>query len=229
MVFQTNGTAEDIEMIVRYIRHSISETNEKGLASGSMIDVPLSERGRKLIEGYVSEGIYPRYPGLCYSSTLKRASETLEIIYPDSHIIKTHLLDERYFGSMEYMNKEELAAYMTGISYADLWINREQKPAGDGESVSALMKRIRRSFNTLLDEWFEDEVELVTIGGHGAYLKGMTLVYDIDMPKPWESLLGNGLGCVFDISREDGEYRIRMTDVIGKGGVDKVFNVRKNK
>ena len=212
-------------MIVRYIRHSISETNEKGLASGSLIDAPLSERGRKIIEDYKAEGIYPKYPGFCYSSTLKRAIETLRIIYPDSHIIETHLLAERSFGAMEYMDKEELKAYRSSEDFTNIWTDWDFKTGGDGESVKSMMRRVKRDFNKLLDEWFEDEVELVTIGGHGAFLKTMTLAYDIDMPKPWESILGNGLGCVLDIRKEDDGYKIEMIDVIGNGTIEEVFNV----
>ncbi len=97
------------------LRHGESEWNRENLFTG-WTDVDLSENGRteahnaaKLLkaEGFDFD--------VCYTSYLKRAIHTLNIVLEDMDrewlpVIKTWKLNERHYGALQGMNKADTAA-----------------------------------------------------------------------------------------------------------------------
>lgn len=96
------------------IRHGESLWNKENRFAG-WVDVDLSEKGieeahnagKKLLEeGYVFD--------LAYTSFLKRASKTLDIVLGEMNlkeipIIRSWKLNERHYGSLQGLNKSEMA------------------------------------------------------------------------------------------------------------------------
>jgi 2,3-bisphosphoglycerate-dependent phosphoglycerate mutase len=97
------------------IRHGESEWNKENRFTGWK-DVDLSERGKE--EAHAA-GILLKAEGFtfdeAYTSVLKRAIRTLWIILDEMDLMwipqtKTWLLNERHYGSLQGLNKQEMAA-----------------------------------------------------------------------------------------------------------------------
>lgn len=107
------------------VRHGQSEWNELNLFTG-WTDVVLSEKGieeakdcgKTLLEfGYDFD--------ICYTSYLKRAIDTLNIILMEMDrqwlpIIKSYKLNERHYGALQGLNKKETAE-IYGEEQVQLW------------------------------------------------------------------------------------------------------------
>lgn len=95
------------------IRHGESLWNKENRFAG-WVDVDLSEKG---IEEAHKAGIKLKNQGfhfdLAYTSLLKRANRTLDIVLDEMNInipiIKTWKLNERHYGSLQGLNKSEMA------------------------------------------------------------------------------------------------------------------------
>lgn len=102
-------------MTLVIIRHGESEWNKKNLFTG-WADVDLSETGRQeAAEGgrALAEAGYDF--DLCYTSYLKRAIHTLQIVLDNMDrnwlpVIKSWRLNERHYGALQGLNKAETAA-----------------------------------------------------------------------------------------------------------------------
>ena len=109
-----SGAAADTMTLV-IIRHGESEWNKANLFTG-WTDVDLSEAGRtEAVEGgraLAAEGIDF---DLCYTSYLKRAIHTLNIVLDEIDrawlpVVKGWQLNERHYGALQGLNKSETAA-----------------------------------------------------------------------------------------------------------------------
>lgn len=94
------------------IRHGESEWNKLNLFTG-WTDVDLSDNGKKEAK---NAGLLLKKEGydfdVCYTSYLKRAINTLNIILEEMDrewlpVNKTWLLNERHYGALQGLNKEE--------------------------------------------------------------------------------------------------------------------------
>ena len=102
-------------MTLVIIRHGESEWNKKNLFTG-WADVDLSEAGRaEAAEGgrALKEAGYDF--DICYTSYLKRAIHTLDIVLDQMDrswlpVVKSWRLNERHYGALQGLNKSETAA-----------------------------------------------------------------------------------------------------------------------
>ena len=63
------------------IRHGITAGNLQGLYIGSGTDIPLCDEGRAQLKTLVKDFDYPQVP-LVFTSPMKRATETADILFP---------------------------------------------------------------------------------------------------------------------------------------------------
>ena len=63
------------------IRHGLTAGNLQGLYIGSGSDLPLCDEGRAQLKTLVKDFDYPQVP-LVFTSPMKRATETAEILFP---------------------------------------------------------------------------------------------------------------------------------------------------
>ena len=102
-------------MTLVIIRHVESEWNKKNLFTG-WADVDLSETGRQeAAEGGRALAEAGFDFDLCYTSYLKRAIHTLQIVLDNMDrnwlpVIKSWRLNERHYGALQGLNKAETAA-----------------------------------------------------------------------------------------------------------------------
>ena len=104
--------ADTMQLVI--VRHGESEWNKANLFTG-WTDVDLSEAGRtEAVEGgraLASEGLDF---DLCYTSYLKRAIHSLDIVLDEIDrawlpVVKSWRLNERHYGALQGLNKSETA------------------------------------------------------------------------------------------------------------------------
>ena len=109
----SSGVADTMTLVI--IRHGESEWNKDNLFTG-WTDVDLSEAGRaEAVESgraLAAEGLDFDF---CYTSYLKRAIHTLNIVLDEIDrawlpVVKAWQLNERHYGALQGLNKSETAA-----------------------------------------------------------------------------------------------------------------------
>ena len=108
------GSAASTTMSLVLIRHGESEWNKDNLFTG-WTDVDLSEAGRaEAVEGGKALAAEGLDFDICYTSYLKRAIHTLNIVLDEVDrawlpVVKAWQLNERHYGALQGLNKSETA------------------------------------------------------------------------------------------------------------------------
>ena len=89
------------------IRHGLTAGNLQGLYIGSGSDLPLCDEGRAQLKTLKKDFDYPVVP-LVFTSPMKRATETAEILFPGVRQIELDDLREMAFGKFEGRAVQEL-------------------------------------------------------------------------------------------------------------------------
>ena len=127
------------------VRHGETEWNVLCKFLGS-VDMPLNEKGRRQA-GYAKEALKDELIDVAYSSPMKRAYETGEIILTgrDMKIITDEGLREIGCGKWEGLNGDELEKLYPGQIY--LWGNRpEECRIEEGDTFQEVSDRIVDAF-----------------------------------------------------------------------------------
>jgi len=126
------------------VRHGQSEWNLQNRFTGDM-DVDLTDLGRAeaLQAGKDLQGIFFNYG---FTSMLKRANETLDIILKEIHqenipIIKNKALNERNYGSLQGLNKSD-TAQKYGAEQVEIWRRSYDTRPPRGESLADTAARV---------------------------------------------------------------------------------------
>lgn len=143
------------------IRHGRTAANDRRLYCGST-DLPLSPEGRAALEELCRRGGYPAPTGFhVVTSGMRRAEETLSILYGEIEHRRIPDLREVDFGAFEMRGYEELrqdSAY-TAWCEGENWRN---VPPG-GESGESMKNRVLSAFRTLAEE--DGDLLIVSHGG----------------------------------------------------------------
>ena len=140
-------------MTVYLIRHGKTEANERHLYCGST-DLPLSPAGASELEGLVYQVQDVRF----LTSGMKRADETLHILFGDVPFETDSRFREVDFGIFEMHGYEELKA--TPAYQAWLTGDNEANVPPKGESGLQMKKRVLEAFSEI-----RKDTVLVTHGG----------------------------------------------------------------
>ncbi len=119
---------------IHLIRHGATKGTQEKILYGST-ELPLTEEGRAEIARTREEGLYPSAQGaLCFTSGMRRAEETFELIYGDTPREIMPDLREIDLGEFEMMCLEEATEHEIIRS----WLSRETDafsfPGGDDHS-----------------------------------------------------------------------------------------------
>ncbi len=158
------------------IRHGLTSANEKGVYLGST-DISLSEDGKQSILSLIQQYEYPKVQKV-YSSPLKRAVETAELIYPNNFIENIDSLREYSFGIFENRSIDELSADSEYKSWMDG--NMKQPPKG-GETKEQFAKRVLNGFNYLMNDMMKNGIFEAALVGHAGVLS--MILYMFGMPR----------------------------------------------
>ena len=160
------------------IRHGESEWNRRNLFTG-WHNPDLSEKG--LIEAIVAARLL-KASGLrfdaAYTSVLKRAQRTLEIILsevgqPDLDIVSSQALNERHYGDLCGLNKDE-ARDRWGEEQVNIWRRSFDVPPPGGESLQDTAERVIPYYEeTIWPELKADKT--VIVSAHGNSLRALIM------------------------------------------------------
>ena len=162
------------------LRHGESLWNKENRFTG-WVDVPLTDFGREQAEkagkSIKKEGVQFQ---VVYTSVLNRAIETLEIvmktIQQNIHIIKDSALNERMYGDLQGLNKEDTAKKY-GAEQVHIWRRSYDIKPPNGESLEDTQKRTIPFFmNCIMTDIKEGKNVLVV--AHGNSLRSIVMYLD---------------------------------------------------
>lgn len=143
------------------VRHGETEWNVQHRVQGS-VDVPLNRAGREQAKK-VGMRLKSEPIDVIYCSTAKRAKQTAAAIkrFHKAAIIYTNLINERKFGKMEGMYRDEYKKIRdeSGLS-AYLF-----RPAGGGENYVDIRKRVKKILALIKKKHRKQTVIVVSHGG----------------------------------------------------------------
>lgn len=152
-------------MIVYIIRHGQTEWNVLRKFQGRT-DIPLNEKGREVAE-WTKEGLKNIVFDVVYTSPLKRAKETAQIIAGDRDI--SIIEDERII-EMNFGSYEGVEARLQDDNLKQFLVAPEKYAAPlDGETIEDVLKRTEVFWEELISKP-EMQDKTVLISTHGAAL-----------------------------------------------------------
>lgn len=171
------------------VRHGRSELNAAGRVQG-WLDSPLDELGRAQSLA-VARRLQREGPVVVYTSTLRRASETAEIIGVELGlpVVPDERLIERGVGDIAGMSGEEIESQFPG--FVEEWRQgrRMVVPPG-GEAVERFTARVQAAFDEIVGRHNGQPVVVVTHGGVLANYMGQLLGIEAGRWAPFA--FGNG-------------------------------------
>jgi 2,3-bisphosphoglycerate-dependent phosphoglycerate mutase len=133
-------------------RHGESTFNRDNRFTG-WIDAPLTEKGRKEAKA-IAEKLRSHSFEKAYTSKLSRAIESLHIVLAeinrtDIPIIEAEALNERRYGNLQGLNKEETAKQF-GEEQVRLWRRSYDVAPSNGESLKDTANRVLPFFRSVI-------------------------------------------------------------------------------
>ena len=190
------------------VRHGITQGNLRGIYMGSGTDEPLCEQGiaqlRELREAFP----FPRVATV-FSSPLKRALGSAEILFPGVPQIPVQDLREMCFGSFEgrnYVEMEHDAEYLAWVA------SNSETACPDGERKADFCERTCKAFAGVIDEALAKGVERLAIVAHGGTQMASLERFGRPARGYYDWCAGNGGGFVLDASRWKTD---RVLDLVG--------------
>lgn len=186
-------------MEIVLVRHAYSTANKHDWYSG-WIDVDLAEEGIASLKEYKKSHHYPKTDRY-YSSDLKRAVQTFDILFSDE-VKLDHTypeLREIYYGELE------------GKTGADSPINFNENfflnnRVFEGEIVSEFSYRIYKKLIEILKDLREHNLNSATIVCHAGVIKMLVILLE---KRPFSDFskinAPNGLGYILNIALDDND------------------------
>ena len=136
-------------MQLHLIRHGKTEANQLQLYCGAS-DPPLSADGITELQNLKKQDIFPKQADLFFTSGMKRAEQTLDILYGPVPRQTIPQLSEYNFGEFEMKSHDELEP----LTDYQNWIfdDSGQTPCPGGESRQDFNLRISEGFEILCDK-----------------------------------------------------------------------------
>jgi len=183
-------------MVVYLIRHGKTAATEQKLYCGAT-DLPLSDDGVAYIKYLMAEGVYPPAADLYFTSGMKRAEQTLSLIYGQVNRTILPELAEYNFGDFEMQLHEQL----TNRCDYQAWIgDRTGRIAcPGGESREQFARRVLAGYAQIVE--ISREVETVLAICHGG---SITCIMDYLFPDAqksfydWYLAPGHGYKLTYD-------------------------------
>lgn len=187
--------------ILCLLRHGESLWNEENRFTG-WVDVPLTDKGRE--EAIRAGLLLKKYKfDVAYTSKLQRAIETLDLVLLtlgyDIPVIKDEHLNERHYGDLQGLNKEETAR-IYGEEQVKLWRRSYKVRPPNGESLEDTQKRTVPFFkNTIMLDLKNGKNVLVV--AHGNSLRSIVMFLENISEEDIPNLeIPTGLPIIYDVS-----------------------------
>jgi len=185
-------------------RHGQSVWNLENKFTG-WVDVELSPKGLVEAEaaGHKLQGFSFDY---AYSSSLKRAQETLTIAlaaaeHPPIKPIYNEALNERMYGDLQGLNKEETAQKF-GTEQVKIWRRSYDIPPPNGESLKDTAARVLPYFEKEIIPKLK-EGKNVVIAAHGNSLRALIMFLEKMTPEQiLEFEIGTAQPRLYELSKD---------------------------
>ncbi len=184
-------------MKIVLVRHGYSVGNKMGTYTG-WSDVELTEEGIEDLKRYKEEYDYPQ-TDLYYSSDLKRAVDTFDILFGDKQVLKEKSpeLREICFGNLEDKKGREVK-----INFADLWSLNERHE--NWETITEFSYRIISKVEQILRDMKKDGKESATIVCHSGVIKTLLIFLGHRPHLDFKEIpTENGLGYILDLDYDE--------------------------
>ncbi|NEN23505.1 2,3-bisphosphoglycerate-dependent phosphoglycerate mutase [Cryomorpha ignava] len=158
------------------VRHGQSEWNKANIFTG-WVDVDLTEEG--VAEAKRAGELLKEYNfDEAFSSTLKRANRTLDIILKEidqTNIPVTHSekLNERMYGDLQGKNKDQ-AREEFGEEQVHIWRRSFDVPPPGGESLKDTLERVTPYFESVIEPELRKGKDIL-ITAHGNSLRSLIM------------------------------------------------------
>ncbi|XP_006660212.1 phosphoglycerate mutase-like protein 4 [Oryza brachyantha] len=159
------GAGEFTEVVV--VRHGETAWNASRIIQGHL-DVELNEVGRQQAVAVARRLSNEAKPAAIYSSDLKRAAETAEIIAKACNlpnVVFDPALRERHIGDLQGLKYEDAATQRPEAYKAFLSHKRNRQIPGGGESLDQLSERCVSCLSNIVEKHQGERVILVSHGG----------------------------------------------------------------
>jgi 2,3-bisphosphoglycerate-dependent phosphoglycerate mutase len=162
--------------ILILVRHGQSIYNLENRFTGNL-DIALTQLGEQEALNAGDKLLNFKFD-LAYTSTLVRAQESLNIILKEIHqtdciVIHNEALNERNYGSLQGLNKEEIICIF-GQEQVDIWRRSYATRPPDGESLEDTFNRTVPFYKQVI----EPELKLqknILIVAHGNSLRALVM------------------------------------------------------
>jgi 2,3-bisphosphoglycerate-dependent phosphoglycerate mutase len=158
------------------VRHGQSEWNKENRFTG-WIDVDLSPKGAE--EAIAAGEKLMNYKfDMAFSSDLKRANRTLSIILDVIHqskipVIKNLALNERMYGDLQGLNKDEVKAKHGEVQF-NLWRRSYDVAPPNGESLKDTADRVIPYYKKFIEPELKNGNNVI-IAAHGNSLRALVM------------------------------------------------------
>ncbi len=184
------------------IRHGQSEWNKENRFTGWM-DVDLSKQGEE--EAHQAAKLLHDYKfDKAYTSVLKRANRTLEIILNDLDqtevpVVHSEKLNERMYGDLQGKNKDEMREEF-GEEQVHIWRRSYDIAPPNGESLKDTAERVLPYFeNTIVPDLRAGK--RIIISAHGNSLRALMMKLENIDPKDITSVeIPTGIPKVYELN-----------------------------
>src|SRR5688572_10191678 len=172
--------------ILILVRHGESEWNLKNLFTGWR-NPDLTEKGiaeaRRCAADLNAEGLIPDY---CFTSALKRAQHTLDLILDEMGILdititRNRALNERDYGDLSGLNKDE-ARKKWGEEQVLIWRRSYDVPPPGGESLKDTAARTLPYYRQVIEPMVTGG-KTVLVAAHGNSLRALVMAIESLTPE----------------------------------------------
>ncbi|MBR1591507.1 MAG: histidine phosphatase family protein [Ruminococcus sp.] len=164
---------------ISVIRHGLTEANENGIYIGKT-DLPLSPKGAGELAAKMDEYDYPTVYRV-YSSPLKRCTETAEILFPETELVRVDGLRELDLGVFEnksfkeLLNRDDYKQWLSGK-------NNERPP--QGESLEEMTARTFSALHNIIMDMMQSGVTKAAIITHSGIISNMLSCFGLPKYDP---------------------------------------------
>lgn len=160
------------------LRHGHSLWNQENRFTG-WVDIDLSPQGVKECRAVASKLVNTEVH-VAYTSCLKRAWRSLQIILEDLDmwipVVRTAALDERHYGQLQGMNKDE-ARQRFGVQQVEKWRRSFWERPPGGESLADTFDRVIPFFQLEIRRDLERGFNVLLVA-HGNSLRALIKYFD---------------------------------------------------
>jgi len=183
------------------IRHGQSIWNLENRFTG-WVDVPLSPQGKEEAKT-AARKLGSMDFHVCYTSALSRAQQTLEIILLtlgwDLPIIRDQALNERHYGDLQGLNKDELRKQY-GEDQVKIWRRSYDVPPPNGEALKDTAARTLPFFERCIMGDIRQGKNVLVVA-HGNSNRSIVMKLDnLSKEEVLELELGTGVPLTYEIT-----------------------------